>query len=798
MLIPVTTLIKRIALRQWLAITLLMLLAAGGMGYLNGLGRLDRTLYDQFMRANSRPARDDIIIVAIDDYSISKLGRWPWDRKLHAKLLTQVMRAHPLAIGLDVIMPEPQSTGTGGHDDRELAQALAASRLTVLPMVVANTDSGLKALLPTPDLHQSARNIGHISLEQDVDGVVRSVFLKEGQNATWWPHFAVALAEVAEHQIGSRDAALPGARMQLAPADSNAAQTGNWQRDYQVGIPYAGGSGHFRSVPYASVLEGEVPAQFFSGKYVLIGATAIGMADAFPTPVSGTSGVMPGIEINANILAGLLDHKTIAIAPAPYTALFSMLPVLLALIAYLLWAPRISLLITAALMALTMVASYFLLTLGIWVAPTAALIALAIAPPLWSWIRLESAISYLGQEFVRLDQEPHLLPEPNTNRTAQGAGDLLEQRINAMQAAVRRVRDLRQFISDSLHSLPDATLVTTTDGRVLVANQFARDYFAAIGIGRVDGAMLPDLLAGMSLPPASKPAAGHTFSWSDLIDLQHASAFANGVPVQDRQGRDLLIKSGPCHSARQALTGWIVSIVDITSIRAAERSRDQTLRFLSHDMRAPQASILALLELQTDPASALPQKEFFSRLEQAARKTLGLADNFVQLARAESAEYRLEEVDFQDVLHDAVDAMWTLAHNKKIALTTEIDGHEFLANVDRSLMARALCNLISNAINYSPAETRIRCSLRLEYAGLLPQLVCSIADQGFGIAAQDQDRLFQRFQRVSAPGQPYSDGTGLGLVFVKTVVERHFGEITLASTVGQGTTFSVTLPTIAI
>jgi signal transduction histidine kinase len=173
---------------------------------------------------------------------------------------------------------------------------------------------------------------------------------------------------------------------------------------------------------------------------------------------------------------------------------------------------------------------------------------------------------------------------------------------------------------------------------------------------------------------------------------------------------------------------------------------------------------------------------------------LGLADNFVQLARAESSEYRLEEVDFQDVLYDAVDEMWSLANNKKIELITDIEGQEFLTNIDRSLMARALCNLISNAISYSLPDTRITCTLRLKYVKLLPQVVCRIADRGFGIAPHDQARLFQRYQRVSAPGQPHSDGTGLGLVFVKTVVERHFGEISLESTLGEGSTFIVTLP----
>jgi CHASE2 domain-containing sensor protein len=71
-------LVRRLAVREWFVILGMMLLLAGILGWQNGLGRFDLTLYDQFISSNGRPARDDIIIVSIDDYSLSELGRWPW------------------------------------------------------------------------------------------------------------------------------------------------------------------------------------------------------------------------------------------------------------------------------------------------------------------------------------------------------------------------------------------------------------------------------------------------------------------------------------------------------------------------------------------------------------------------------------------------------------------------------------------------------------------------------------------------------------------------------------------------
>lgn len=786
-------LVRRLAVREWLSILVAMLLLAGILGWQNGLGRLDQTLYDHFLSQNARPARDDILIVSIDDYSLAQLGRWPWPRTLHAELIAQIAAASPRAIGLDVIMSEPEvAPADGGRPgDLALADVLRQNQRTVLPVVMTNAGTGLSAALPTPDIAKGARAFGHINLEHDNDGVVRSAYLHEGQNGVWWPHFSLALLQLANaqaHAGGLHRAGLPPE----TPVAGESTKFGHWQRSRQLHIPFAGNNGHFRSIPYVSVLRGEVPPQFFTDKYVLIGATAIGMTDSYPTPVSGSAGAMAGIEINANILASLLDGKAITIAKPWQTALFSMLPVLVALFGYFLLSPRLSLLLNFGMLLLTLSTSYFALSRGAWLPPAAALLTLLISYPLWSWRRLEAAIDYLGQEFMRLDQEPHVLPELASSNTI--IEDVLERRMNAMETAARRVRDLRQFISDNLDSLPDATLVTTVDGNVLLANKHANQYFALAGHQDVQGALLPYLFSALAAPEPINQTISTRFDWWCLLDLGYAPLLADGVSTQDQQGRDLLVKSAPCHSASNELTGWIVSVIDISPIRAAERSRDETLRFLSHDMRAPQASILALLELQQDPASALPQQELFTRIEKASRKTLGLADNFVQLARAESHEYRLEEVDFQEMLYDATDEMWSLAKSKQIELVTEIQTGDYPVRADRALMTRALVNLISNAINYSPAGRRVHCEVRLQATLEGPHVECNIADQGYGIAAPDQLKLFRRFQRLELHNQPRHDGIGLGLVFVKTVVERHLGEIRFASKVGEGTTFTIVLP----
>ena len=781
--------------REWMILTAILLILAVSLGIKNGLGRLDMTLYDKSVQLNSQPDRDDIIIVAIDDYSISQLGPWPWPRERHAQLIHAISQANPLAIGIDVVFTEAKNNpdGSASSGDTALAGALAENNRTVVPLILENGGAGLVVGNPYTALQSTARTIGHINLEIDQDGIARSVFLREGHGGLWWPHFSLAMYNIIKQLPAENTEHLPGARAPVpAPADA-----GNWQRDYHMHIPYYGSPGHFKSVPYVSVLRGEIPAQFFTGKSVLIGATAVGMADGYSTPTSGSDGAMPGIEINANILASLLDQRSISMAPSLVTALFSLIPVLLALTGYLWLSPRMALGLTFVLFIVTALLSYLLLSKGYWIPPGAALIVVTLAYPLWSWLRLEAAIRYLGQEFDRLNNEPDLLPETDMQDAPEQGKlfqDSLELRIFAMKRAAQRVRDLRQYVTDSLHSLPDATLVTTIDGHVILFNPNAATYFASIGLPQIEDALLPYLFADMTLPSRIDPGDTHEFSWWDLLDKKHTSLMKSGIEVKDTANRDLIIKSAPCTNAEGDLIGWIVSIADISAIRSAERSRDETLNFISHDMRAPQASILALIELQKLAATALPQMEFLARIGKACHITLGLADNFVHLARAESANYQLEITDFQDILLDACDEMWTMAKAKNITIKSSIPDREYPVCADRSLITRAITNLISNAIKYSPRDTLISVSLEFDAEPLNEVVICHIIDQGYGIARSDQAKLFQRFQRFTGENQPTNDGVGLGMVFVKSVLDRHHAHINFTSVPNQGTHFTLRIP----
>lgn len=231
----------------------------------------------------------------------------------------------------------------------------------------------------------------------------------------------------------------------------------------------------------------------------------------------------------------------------------------------------------------------------------------------------------------------------------------------------------------------------------------------------------------------------------------------------------------------------------IALLRHAHSRREDTLRFLSHDMRAPQSSILALTQLQSRD-NALTQDELMERINQHAHRTLGLVDGFVQLTRAEAARMNLQRLDLVDLIAQSCDDLWAQATQGGITVVFDQHPDQAWTEGDPAMLRRAWCNLLDNAIKYSAAHTKVSC--RLQRDGLF--WLATIADQGRGIAQRDQQELFQPFSRIQDQAHDHPAGSGLGLAFVKTVVGRHGGSIELESEEGRGTTFFIRLPAASV
>jgi signal transduction histidine kinase len=223
---------------------------------------------------------------------------------------------------------------------------------------------------------------------------------------------------------------------------------------------------------------------------------------------------------------------------------------------------------------------------------------------------------------------------------------------------------------------------------------------------------------------------------------------------------------------------------------SATRQREEALQLLSHDMRSPLAAILATLELPENRSTPVSLRR---RIADQAMRTLNLADDFIRLAKAQSDNYRFEDIDLAHVAQDAVDAVWPLAQAGGLRVKAPSTDIEFVVMADRGLLTRALVNLLDNAVKFSPAGSEVACLLDLDELNGRPAVKVRITDQAGGMSQAQVDNLFKKFAsaRKAVSG---ASGVGLGLLLVDAVVTRHDGVISCESTEGQGTTFAITLP----
>ena len=775
---------------EWRLLTAGLGLLCTVLALLNGLGRADWTLYDYLLTSGDRQRPDDLIIVAIDEASLDKIGRWPWPRETHARLLERLADTKPKAIGIDLILSEPDAAG-------DARMATAISRLpVVLPAFTegASVSAQARTRLPAPVLAAAARSLGHIRQFVDVDGIARSTFLRDDivpadSAQALRSHFALAMLAIADPAWNS--APLPGNRNASLPI------AGRHYSDYEVHFPLYGAGRRIERVSYADVLEGRVPASRFDGKFVFVGATAAGLGDAYATPISGYSALTPGIEIHANLLDALRSNRTIRLASPAANLAFNLVPLLLVMFALARLSPRRGLAATVTGLIAMPAAAAFQLSAGIWFAPAAGLICIALAYPLWSWRRLEASVRYLGEEFRRLAAEPRVLPEAENPQSS--GGDIVEERMLALASAAQRLRSVRRFVSDTLESLPDAALVVDASGKVLIGNRSAAALFKTATSSDLRSQDMQALLDTMdaSMSGTALP------SWAALQALavnaagQRDAGAPPAIEYASRDGRSHLARCAILAAPDGSPGGWIVTFSDISELREAERAREEVLAFLSHDMRSPQSSIIALLELHELDPDDNPKEEVHRRIEQYARRTLSLSEQFLQLARAESKAHEPTVEDLGAIAEEAADDVWTAAEQKGMRVQLRWDGEPLPVLADRPLLLRAIVNLLTNAVKYSPEKTTVTVTLAERQHGERPMHVCEVADQGYGISQENQARLFERYRRFSEPGQPKAQGAGLGMAFVKTVIEKHGGTIGVASAPGKGSTFTVILPAVS-
>jgi signal transduction histidine kinase len=247
------------------------------------------------------------------------------------------------------------------------------------------------------------------------------------------------------------------------------------------------------------------------------------------------------------------------------------------------------------------------------------------------------------------------------------------------------------------------------------------------------------------------------------------------------------MRRAPVVSDEGVLKGHIHYLADITQVANAAQQREEVLQLLSHDMRAPQAAILALLDGREGDDTA-------GRIEGHARRTLALADNFVSLARIDSSEFAGEDVLLAELVAEATDSLWPLGKARSIRCEVDDQSDGAFVSGEPSSLYRSFVNLIDNAIKYSPEGGVVTIVIRVTELDGQPFVSVAITDQGEGISEEMLDQLFERFASDDRMAHSSIKGAGLGLNFVAKVMERHGGHIRGENRRDGGACFTVLLP----
>ena len=784
---------------EWCAILALLLglglgISVGPRDSVSGrIESIDAAIYDLSNKLWPMSADPQLAIIEIDEASLAQIGRWPWPRGIHAALLGMLTDAKAEAIGLDILMAE------SADDDQLLADAIRLAPPVVLP-VASETDNNGRSW-PIYPVHRSGQvsRLGHAHFNFDRDGVVRGLHLEEGGNLA----FAVAAHAAAKRPINN-----DLVRNAVAIAGENrrneTLSSGKWERSGFVLLPASEPVRNRYS--YAEVLRGDVDRQVFAGKVVFIGATATGMRDAYSNSIMAGQTISTGVDLHSAAFNALGQNKLTVRLPFGWHCVVIVLSIVVTMLVLYLTSPRYGLAAVAAMALLVVAASLVLLKqFNYWMPPGGTVIAVLLAYPLWSWRRLELVISGLIEQSRRLESEPELLALVTDNRdivsrgshrsgeaeeaptlmggppalapaapagflrSLQAPSDPVSVELGSLRRAATRVSTLRLLLITALERLPHAALIASTSGRLIIRNRLARESFA--GLSHDETISVWQWLAdefGTDLPTLSSNA--------------DAARQIEGLERRDRLDRDWLIDAH--HVETDDLPAlWLIQFTDISKLRALQREREEMMRFISHDLRSPQISILSTLaQLPEDSRPAYTEE-----IKTYAERALSLAESFIQWTRAENKPFEQELIDLASLAVEAADSLWTVSHESGIPIQVNAPDSALLEG-DAQLLRRAISNLIENAIKYGPKPNFI--AIDVEFAAGF--WTVPVDDQGPGLGDADAASLFEPYVRGSEQNDRH--GTGLGLAFVRMVAERHGGWVKAENKPDRGARFRIALP----
>lgn len=704
---------------EWFILVLGALLCMSFIIFYDRVIPLDNVMYDQVQRTKPARQTNKIILVTVDDRAIKELGGWPLSRSVYAEFLEKLADTNnfPQSIGLDILFIDPTDK------DNELGKQIARHNVT-LPVEIRfdSETQNYNVVLPPSDLSFGTANITHINVAFDEDGVIRGSNLVE----SGIPHLAFSMAG---HNVTPAIEAHPYRRFNLINPNTG-----------------------FPTVSLSDVLQPNFPLSIFKDKYVLIGATAPSLGDHYPSVFAGKQKVgTPGVVFHASLLNDLLNDRLIKNASKTTLVLVNGLALIIVLLGILTLSPTRELIVTVSIVAgIGLISALLLLEFDYWLNPTSLFIVTLLIKPVWAWRRMRMIVIFIRH---RADQLTSLKVGNQKKRRFQFSRDSVLQYSNILDQAIQSTRNRLGNLEKIVNRLPEAMLVVTERNQLVLANQKFQDYFY---INEFDDSLnLEQLLARWN------------YTVQDIENILLQPPGQTYLTIQDEDGtsqRFMLKRVEYEYDIDTKL--FLLMFISVTDLLRFQAQRDRTLQLLSHDMRTPVASVIALCRklIATKHSTDLIEPTVH-QIGGHSKRLLSMMDDFILSIRADDSHYNFVPALFETILDEAIHFIKDLAEEKQMKLIIEQPDNPVFVNAEIRLIERVLINLLVNAIRYGrPGQpitirvedihgrddrVRIRCTVINQIANTLPDQEIEIKEKGFG----------------------------LGLEFVEHVIRKHHGAI---------------------
>ena len=340
-------------------------------------------------------------------------------------------------------------------------------------------------------------------------------------------------------------------------------------------------------------------------------------------------------------------------------------------------------------------------------------------------------------------------------------------------------------LSGMIEVLDSPAFILDAAGDIKACNRLALDLFPQMAAGKslLQASRNPDLLS--SVENATSANKARSF---EMIDhsMQGRRLFGSISPLGPEITGGEISASG--------MSTFLVQFRDLSEQDRLAQTRSDFIANASHELRTPLAAMIGFIETLRGPArrDVVAHERFLAIMAAQAARMTRILDDLLSLSRVEMRAHLapVDDVELAGVLRTVTQSLEPIARDAKIAIHLDATGEPFHSRGDRDQLEQVFQNLVQNAIKYGREGGRVDIAIKRSSSR---QITVTVTDDGPGIAEEHLPRLTERFYRVDIATSRARGGTGLGLAIVKHILNRHHGELEIASKLGEGSRFTVLL-----